>query len=174
MSDQTPPVEDTRPPGERSPIQYPTTKLTKIINAYRERHGAPPLKVSDKLAASAQAWAERGIFEHSKSDGTYAECLWAHSQPGNGETLQWAADSWYEEAEELGYDYDHPDTVEGDRAEWNKGVGHFTQLVWKSSTHLGVGVAFHPQRKWKCIVVAHFGPPGNVLGSFKENVLPPK
>ncbi len=54
-------------------------------------------------------------------------------------------------------------------------VGHFTQLVWKSSVRLGLGLATNATTKWT-FVVANYDPPGNVLGaeSFVKNVAPPK
>uniref|UniRef100_A0A915CVF5 SCP domain-containing protein n=1 Tax=Ditylenchus dipsaci TaxID=166011 RepID=A0A915CVF5_9BILA len=65
--------------------------------------------------------------------------------------------------------------------------GHFTQLVWKSSRRIGVGVAigaFGPGSGGACLpkraggyflyVVVKYDPPGNVQlpGQFESNVLP--
>ncbi|KAL9952872.1 hypothetical protein ACROYT_G040196 [Oculina patagonica] len=44
---------------------------------------------------------------------------------------------------------------------------HFTQLVWRSSTELGVGVASGGGRHY---VVARYKPRGNVVGRFSRNV----
>lgn len=164
----------TSPAQTNSPIQYPTTKMAKMVNEYRARHGVPDLKVSNELAPQAQKWAERGKFEHSGGGSEYGENLWVSSDECNEKSLQRAVDSWYEEAEKYGYDYDHPDTKEADQKEFDKGVGHFTQLVWKNSENIGVGAASHPDQKWKCLVVAQFSPPGNYMGEFRENVLPPE
>ena len=49
--------------------------------------------------------------------------------------------------------------------------GHFTQVVWKSSTDFGVGKAQTKDGKW--LVVANYYPAGNFVGRYKENVLPP-
>ena len=51
-------------------------------------------------------------------------------------------------------------------------VGHFTQVVWKGSKEIGVGKA--QGRDGKTIVVASYRPAGNMVGSFRDNVLPPK
>lgn len=50
-------------------------------------------------------------------------------------------------------------------------AGHFTQVVWKESTQLGVGVATQGN---KVFVVGQYRPPGNMntAESFRENVLP--
>jgi len=50
-------------------------------------------------------------------------------------------------------------------------VGHFTQLVWKSSREVGIGRAQSRDGKW--FVVANFFPAGNYVGRNAENVLPP-
>jgi len=50
-------------------------------------------------------------------------------------------------------------------------AGSFTQLVWRDSKELGVGVACDGA---KAFVVGHYRPAGNVVneGSFQSNVLP--
>ena len=51
-------------------------------------------------------------------------------------------------------------------------TGHFTQVVWKGSRRLGVGVGYADNGR-KAIVVANYDPPGNYLGQFPQNVSPP-
>ena len=49
-------------------------------------------------------------------------------------------------------------------------AGHFTQVVWKDSKKLGIGIA---TGKIGTVVVANYLPPGNYKGKFGENVPPP-
>ena len=51
-------------------------------------------------------------------------------------------------------------------------TGHFTQVVWKSTTQLGCGLAVN--RGNKIYGVCNYSPAGNVVnaGFFKANVLP--
>lgn len=49
-------------------------------------------------------------------------------------------------------------------------TGHFTQVVWRDSLTLGVGMA--KNRTGQIFVVANYDPPGNFIGSFTENVPP--
>lgn len=49
---------------------------------------------------------------------------------------------------------------------------HFTQVVWKGSKEIGVGKA--QGKDGKTIVVASYRPAGNMVGNFRDNVLPPK
>jgi len=52
-------------------------------------------------------------------------------------------------------------------------AGHFTQLVWKDSRKLSLGLGIgkmNGMNSFYC--VAQYAPAGNFLGRFKENVLP--
>jgi hypothetical protein len=66
-----------------------------------------------------------------------------------------ATQVWYNEASK--YNYNNP--------VFSVKTGHFTQLVWKSSTH--VGIAISADGKY---VAANYFPAGNVTGRFRENV----
>ena len=50
-------------------------------------------------------------------------------------------------------------------------TGHFTQVVWKASQALGIGMAQAGDGTW--YIVGHYSPPGNITGHFPANVLPP-
>ncbi|XP_061134609.1 Golgi-associated plant pathogenesis-related protein 1-like isoform X3 [Syngnathus typhle] len=73
-----------------------------------------------------------------------------------------AVDSWYGEVEK--YSWSNPG--------FSANTGHFTQIVWKASTQLGVGMATDGN---KVFVVGQYRPAGNISMSryFRENVLPP-
>jgi len=49
-------------------------------------------------------------------------------------------------------------------------IGHFTQVVWKGSTELGIGKA--SGRNGGTFVVANYNPPGNFGGQYNQNVFP--
>merc|ERR1712136_538301 len=113
----------------------------------------------------AQSWADHlaisGKMEHSKD----------LPRLGQGENLAWftpssddvtkaATDNWYMEIK--AYNYNQP--------RFTSGTGHFTQVVWKDSTQLGVGLAVS---NGEAYVVARYYPAGNMMGRFDQNVLPP-
>ena len=50
-------------------------------------------------------------------------------------------------------------------------AGRFTQVVWKGSREIGIGRAFADNGQ-TVFVVCNYLPAGNVIGHFKENVLP--
>ena len=59
-------------------------------------------------------------------------------------------------------DYDY------NRGGYQSGTGHFTQIIWKTTTKVGVGIA---KRGNIVVVVARYTPQGNFMGRFGENVL---
>jgi hypothetical protein len=66
---------------------------------------------------------------------------------------------WYNEVNDPGYPWDSPG--------FSGGTGHFTQVVWKETTHVGLGQA-------GCWISANYLPAGNMSmpGYFEKNVLP--
>ena len=53
----------------------------------------------------------------------------------------------------------------------SSGTSHFTQVVWKKSTKLGMAKAVRMQNGLRCTyVVARYGPGGNEGPGFAENV----
>lgn len=136
-------------------------------NRYRRRHGVPPLKLDRKLSKYSEEWAnylaQRNTLEH-RPCSNYGEniyCLYS-SDPNfkvNGHT---PVDTWYEEVAH------HPFGKEPSSLR----SGHFSQVIWKSSEYLGLGVAKNTQGS--IYIVANYSPAGNFVGHYVENVPPVK
>ena len=147
------------------------SKGLEIHNKYRKMHHVGPLKLNKDLTTIAQKYAEhlaaKNLFEHShgkcngKSMGENLYYSW-HSNVAkcDDSSIVDATKSWYNEV--LKYDFN--------KAKFTKETGHFTQVVWKNTKQVGFGVASSKDKK-KCYVVANYLPAGNVIGSFKQNVL---
>ncbi|XP_076455129.1 uncharacterized protein LOC143289835 isoform X2 [Babylonia areolata] len=143
---------------------------TKAHNEYRKRHQAPPLSHSKELSAQAQKWADHlaatGSFQHSGATlrgehlGENIAMKW--SSAPDTYTGQEVTDQWYSEVKVHKFGTE-PSSLAS---------GHFTQVVWKVSREVGVGKAVTGDGK--VIVVANYRPAGNLVGSFAQNVLPPK
>lgn len=99
------------------------------------------------------------MFEHSK-DNEYGENLMITSADNEVDAVQDAVASSYEEIKD--YDYNKPG--------YKEGTSHFTTMMWKTTTHVGVGVAWNPKEE-QFVVVANYNPGGNVDGEYTENVL---
>lgn len=140
------------------------SEFLEVHNAYRAQHSAPPLSLSSELCEEAQSWAEhllqKNTLMHSDtSDGENIYC--SSSSAPIKLTGREAVDSWYSEVKY--YNWNQP--------RYNSKTGHFTQVVWKDSTELGVGVASSGKTVF---VVGQYRPAGNMnsAGHFQQNVLP--
>ncbi|KAF8072876.1 PRY1 [Scenedesmus sp. PABB004] len=111
-------------------------------NAARAAHRAGPLGWSADLAAAAQAWAERCVFQHSGPGENLAQNF-----PNFGAAMR----AWM--AEEASYRWD---------GQFSYATGHFTEIVWRGVRELGCGYA--PRCS---LYVCHYSPPGNVIGQFQ-------
>jgi uncharacterized protein YkwD len=142
----------------------PTDMRDAFVAAHarvRAKHCAPALTWSTKLADYAQHWADtlrakRCAFEHS--NGPYGENLAAGTIGALDPTG--TVDYWYGEVK----DYRFP------AGGFSMKTGHFTQLVWKSTTQVGCG---HAQCNGLDVWVCEYDPAGNVDGEYRENVLAP-
>lgn len=123
-------------------------------NEYRARHGVPALKLNKRLCKHAEEWARilasRGVLIH-RNNSQYGEnifCLWSSNASNNNVSGKEVVDSWYAEISQHVF-FKEPTTLK---------TGHFTQVVWKESRELGVGMA--KNRSGEVFVVANYDPPG--------------
>jgi len=154
-----------------SPVVAPVTDFNQAVlvahNQYRALHAVAPLQISIKLNRFAQDWADtsakRDTMEH-RPNNSYGENLYAkwNSKPGHTIPGAEAVESWYSEIK---------DHVFG-REPKSMATGHFTQLVWKDSTHVGIGLA-RAKKSGKLYVVCNYEPAGNFVGQFAIKVPPP-
>lgn len=129
-------------------------------NEYRRKHNVPDLILDDNLNKEAQTYAQKLVghgLDHDKSNNKSGENLYK----GSSNNLGSSVDLWYNEYQFYNYE----------SGGFSMKTGHFTQLVWKMTTSLGVGIA-KDQNSW--IVVCRYFPPGNVEGQYIQNVLKPK
>ncbi|XP_017303229.1 pathogenesis-related protein 1A-like, partial [Diaphorina citri] len=105
-----------------------------------------------KVAKVAQAWA-------SKLIGSIARGGHLQHRPNNkfGENI-WMGS---------GYKFTDEEAVKNAVKSWYDEIRHFTQVVWKSSSKLGVGIA---RKNGHILVVANYDPPGNYQGQYANNV----
>jgi pathogenesis-related protein 1 len=162
---ETAPAED--PPGEQTPRATddpaPAAEGPPILaahNRFRARHCAPPLTWSKELVAESRRWARNlaahhCAFDHNP-DPRYGENLAYFRPPGSLGEAEVAA-HWYKEIER--YNFKRPG--------FSMEAGHFTQLVWVGTRHLGCSsVECGGGELWVC----NYDPPGNMEGDFDANV----
>ena len=137
-------------------------------NNYRRTHHSPPLILNKDLCKMAETYSKHlsdnvGALEHSVNRryriGPVGENLYYCR--GKRPTGKYVTSTWYDEIKD--YDYN---TVWG-----NSLTGHFSQVVWKGTTDIGIGCTRN--EKDQLFVVAHYYPCGNLNQCYKENVLRP-
>ncbi|KAH6560782.1 hypothetical protein BASA50_004969 [Batrachochytrium salamandrivorans] len=147
-----------KPPSTDKPTAVLALECIERHNYFRSLAKLPPLVWSMTLAKASQKWANHlaatNKFEHSHGKvGLYGENLyWSTSSEI---TCEAAMKAFY--AERSLY-HGEPITADNCRA-----VGHYTQIMWPSTTHVGCAVAFDKTRK-KYTMVFEYWPPGNVIG----------
>lgn len=157
------PAPQPQPRPQPAPAAGPSGDAAALVaahNRYRAQHCAQPLTWSPKLAQVAQQWAnnlrDQGCaFDHS--GGSYGENLAAGTTGAMDPEAVVAM--WYDEVK--GYSFQQPG--------FSMQTGHFTQVVWRSTTQVGCGMA---QCKGNDIWVCEYDPPGNWEGQYKQQVLP--
>lgn len=125
------------------------------------------MRWADDLGAIAQRWAE-----HLRAD---EGCNLVHSGAGHlGENLHWAsAVQWSDGTTEVqevtpaqavdGWGAEKADySYAANRCTGGRMCGHYTQLVWQSTTEIGCGMAVCPDdsQVWVC----NYRPAGNYVG----------
>jgi hypothetical protein len=74
-------------------------------------------------------------------------------------------ESWYSSHDIYNY------AVESNSTEYLSHLSEFTQLVWKTSIFTGSGVAINKEET-TCYVIGLYWPAGNVVGRYRNNVMP--
>jgi len=161
-----------------TPSQFTEAEIRIFIdahNAERNAVGAPPVEWDQDIAAYAQDYANQlamtGKFEHMDRD--------QRKKLDQGENLHWTskADRNYETrrcTESWASEKVNPKTgqsvyVRGltydEIKEQNPGhvLGHYTQVIWRTSTRVGAGIAEirTGPKKGGYVVVARYTPRGN-------------
>jgi pathogenesis-related protein 1 len=160
------PPADSQPPDTQpvdavaaDPEPGKLSGMTRLHNQLRAQVSVPGLVWDPALAAIAQAYADGCRFQHSGRDGV-GENLAANAPPGN--TAAQAFQTWADE--KPFYSYASNSCAAG------KECGHYTQVVWRTTTRLGCGVTacttgspFSGFPRWE-LWVCNYAPAGNFTG----------
>ncbi|TRY80281.1 hypothetical protein TCAL_04566 [Tigriopus californicus] len=136
------------------------------------------LKWSDELAKVAQRWAQACDGYHDEDGDRVVPDFpdvgqnWARYEVPGIEYLQGSHDLliqiWYNEVNDL-----NPEAVssfhKAGTSRPGKPTGHYTQMVWAATTHVGCGSIFYKYPKddstwFGKVLVCNYGPAGNFLG----------
>ena len=140
-------------------------KSLQVHNSARAEVGVADLIWSKELERDAKNYAEilaskdNGLV-HSKSKNKQGENLYSwngSSSLFSGIPLSDASYSWYSEIKDYKYGPLKEDS------NFYK-IGHYTQMIWKNTTH--VGIASATSKTGKVYVVARYYPAGNYIGQY--------
>jgi hypothetical protein len=140
--------------------QFPARMLA-AQNAARTQVGVAPLTWDPALGQAAAAYAAQlaltNSFQHSDR----------HARPGIGENLWMGTRGYYSyEAMIAGWASERRDFVPGvfpsvSRSGNWENVGHYTQMVWPTTTRVGCALASNAQNDF---LVCRYSPAGNIDG----------
>lgn len=141
-------------------------------NQVRASVGVPPLRWSGQLAAYAQQWAEHLALNNGCNmqhrSHAHANTLDVGENIYWGSPLRWSdgrievqaispakvAQDWADERTDYNY--------VGNSCRPGVQCGHYTQMVWRSTSDVGCGMTVCPDKAqiWVC----NYNPPGNWVG----------
>jgi hypothetical protein len=164
------PAPEPAPAPAPEPAPAPAVDWKQQIlerhNLYRAQHCAPDLVWDEEVAATAQAWANRCVWDHDSATPFGENLAYRDVNESPLSTI----DSWYGEIKD--YDFAAPG--------FSRKTGHFTQVVWNGSTRIGcaraecpfaaLGDAAQPGNAY--FYVCRYAERGNTDGRYPENVKP--
>nr|WQQ44632.1 golgi-associated plant pathopathogenesis-related protein 1 [Dugesia japonica] len=129
-------------------------------NKLRKLHNVPQMIINNSLSSESQEWskqmAENCKLLHSKTDGKYGENIAASSKKLTGEEVTLM---WYREVFDYKFNEEKQDISK---------IGHFSQVVWKNSNEIGLGLAKGTNGMW--FYCARYLKSGNCTGKYLENI----
>ncbi|MDH4408612.1 MAG: CAP family protein [Verrucomicrobiales bacterium] len=146
--------------------QQQAQQMVNYHNQKRAEVGNGNVSWSTEIAQYAQQRAEqiartKQLAHLPQGQNPYGENLASGDSAGGGVvfTVINACDGWYSEKAKMPR---NARTMTIDL--FNKGVGHYTQMVWKGSTQIGAGISQYQQGAFTMtVVVCCYNPPGNVI-----------
>lgn len=154
------PVVPIVEPTSSVPSDQTEARLLAAHNGERVRTGAAPLIWSEELEDEARGWAEEliatGRFAHDPSMHGHGENLWT-GWGGRSFTPEEMVGEWIAEKSNF-----RPGVFPrvSRSANWTD-VGHYTQLIWPGSTHVGCAIVTRADRS---VLACRYAPPGNIDG----------
>ena len=121
-----------------------------------------------ELARVAQAHADKCQFDHDCRQcravprwGVVGQNLYIYRQTVRRPAVDWerAVTAWYDEVKIF-----RPRHVKPFR--FSEATGHYSQMLWSTTTHVGCGVSVYKTGRWYNILyTCNYGPGGNYIGS---------
>ncbi|TFK65338.1 PR-1-like protein [Pluteus cervinus] len=146
------------------PTAASVSQFLDAHNGYRSQFGARNITYNSGLFQGTYNWAIQCKFLHSAPNGAYGEDLYAATYSNTNyysATYSWVVTEYPK------YNYSTPG--------FSEATGHFTQVVWLSTTGVACATALCPANTifsgyQAYFIVCRYSPAGNVQGQFPQNV----
>lgn len=153
-------LQPVPPPQEAPPSDELEVRLLTAHNSERALVGAPPLRWAESLETEARTWARSLIvsdrFAHDPAPHGHGENLWT-GWGGRAWTPEDMVGEWA--AEKSNYRHG-PFPAVSRTGNWID-VAHYTQMIWRDTTHVGCAVE---TRRDRSVLACRYAPPGNIDG----------
>ena len=144
-------------------------KALSFHNRYRKMHKIKDLRLSKNLCEKAKKKIlkliekddDEFIDDEDEDEDEDEEC---------GENLYISYQGKIDVEKIYQYWYDEKNKYDFSKNKYQKGTGHFTQMIWKGTEKVGFEWE-ESSKNNKFYFLAYYYPAGNEVGKFKENVL---
>ena len=135
----------------------------KVHNQERVQLGLKKLEWSNDLQKEAEIYAkylaDNDVFKHSSQKNQGENLYYEYNSASITKIpLELSSISWLDEKK----DYKYSKIGDGKNT-FNK-IGHYTQMIWKNTTKVGLGA--YVNKEGKVYVVARYYPAGNMIGKY--------
>ena len=146
--------------GDDSEIKLFKNALIDLHNELRKKHNSPNLKENKELNYLADEFAMNYLLNQRNQmniyDGKYYGENIIISDTKDPKII---FKEWSKESEKYDFNKNH----------FERNALHFTQIIWKETNEIGIGIANDVENKKYCVVTLYYIP-GNTLGEFPKNV----
>lgn len=156
-------VQPIAPPRDSRPSDAVEARVLRAHNAERATVGVAPLIWDEGLEREARGWAQHLLttdtVEHDPRPHGHGENIWVGWSGAVGRVFapEEMIGEWIAEKAQYRHGTFPAVSRTGD---WTA-VGHYTQIVWSRTTHVGCALA---RRDGRTVLVCRYSPPGNIDG----------
>ena len=146
--------------GDDSEIKLFKNALIDLHNELRKKHNSPNLKENKELNYLADEFAMNYLLNQRNQMNIYDGKYYGENIIiSDSKDPKIIFKKWSKESENYDFNKNH----------FERNALHFTQIIWKETNEIGIGIANEVVNKKYCVVVLYY-PPGNTLGEFPKNV----
>ena len=145
---------------EDSEIKNFKNAMIDLHNELRKKHDSPNLKENIELNRLADECANNYLLNQRNKNNIYdGKYCGENIIISDSKDPKIIFGKWSKESENYDFKKKH----------FEKNALHFTQIIWKETNEIGIGIANDVVNKKYCAVVLYY-PLGNTLGEFSKNV----